>query len=978
MFWLRTALQLSLLGALLTTTAHAAPAAAEPLAAQRLDLLQKLAQRRWAELGNPVTRWDHRPPVYAPADDPHRLLVVLVDFPDVRFERFAGEPDQGARLAAHYQHTLFDETYTRPDTLSHYYLRQSLGSYHLQGTVLPPVTLSKPRADYGRSYRPEGGDWRNDRDPQSLVEEALTLAAQAHPTLDWAQFDRWDPTDWDGDGLLNEPDGYLDHFVIVFAGNGQSSCHGLYQLQRKITPNAGPGVLDTLSPEELECVDRLWPHRFLIQRRAGAGPLVEGRHNRRGGAPIAVDAGQAPLWARDYNMQSEYTGVSTFIHEFGHSIGLPDLYARTSNNSTGAWEAMSHTNSPRVQNLSAWSRMMLGWLRPAVILPPEAGGKKQQSVYLRRLDAPLNDAQTALAHQKAGLWRAALVALPPKTREIQLAAPPQGRFGLYSGLGNDLSHTATLSLDLSGHPKGTPITLSFDAWHDIEGGWDFAYVEASTHQPARGEQPDWRRLTPTDRALMPAKHGHDGHDTRPGFTGLSGDRDGDGKNEQQAGCDPSKPLAHGEDKASAAKNPCLTPSWVRAEFELSAYAGGPVQVRWQYFTDMAAVGPGLFIDDVQVRAGSAEVGAGAAKEGAEAARSAQGGAEVGAGVAQEGGAVIFADDFEGERRASAWQLDGFVRSPGAHTLLVPHYYLLEYRDPYADADSYDAGLGQSNGLRVFWDLHEGRMRALRVRPRPGVLAWYFDGAYNWSENDPASNGPGKGSLLAVDAWPEELAIPGLAPFARGTLGQFNTHYDLRGAEHQPTLRDAFRHTHCFVRNAAYRPKDLSEAQLGGVCPSPEAGAQTLRFEGRPLLYGYEKINAHLPGPERDQFYEMSELYDYVPPLAAQGERPARPPIWRLRDRSLRFLHTYDAPFALEPFEGGVEIFDLVEGEWRVSERLPHPAVRRFDDANPARWLNPKLPFGGLAVPDEGFSFELAKPKPDAPEPAEVKVYFNWR
>ena len=45
-------------------------------------------------------------------------------------------------------------------------------------------------------------------------------------------------------------------------------------------------------------------------------------------------------------MQSEYTEVSTFIHEFGHSLGLPDVYAGSTNNSTGSWTAMSGTLSP--------------------------------------------------------------------------------------------------------------------------------------------------------------------------------------------------------------------------------------------------------------------------------------------------------------------------------------------------------------------------------------------------------------------------------------------------------------------------------------------------------------------------------------------------------------------------------------------------------------------------------------------------------
>ena len=33
--------------------------------------------------------------------------------------------------------------------------------------VLPPIKLSKPRAEYGLPTRPEGGMWRNDRDPES-------------------------------------------------------------------------------------------------------------------------------------------------------------------------------------------------------------------------------------------------------------------------------------------------------------------------------------------------------------------------------------------------------------------------------------------------------------------------------------------------------------------------------------------------------------------------------------------------------------------------------------------------------------------------------------------------------------------------------------------------------------------------------------------------------------------------------------------
>ncbi|MCA9543100.1 MAG: immune inhibitor A, partial [Myxococcales bacterium] len=832
-------LALSLLSSPLIALAVAAPAVAAPgggLDHARARLMDDLAHLRFEALGNPVTRWDHLPPVHAPEAEPHKQLVVLVRFSDLGFERYQGDQAQDQKLAAWYQDKLFDPRYEKPNTLSHYYHRQSLGTYHLQGHVLPPVTLSKTRADYGRSYRQMGGDWRNDKDPEGLVEEALTLVAQANPGLDWASFDRWDPQDFDGDGILNEPDGYLDHLVLVYAGNGQSSCHGLYGLQRKLDPNADMDVLKTLDPRELECVDRLWPHRFKIQKREDQGPVVEGRMHVRGGMQI-----RPGLWSLDYNMQSEYTEPSTFIHEFGHSIGLPDIYARTSNNSTGGWEVMSATSSPVAQNMSAWSRIQLGWLNPRVVLPPAFGGQKVQSVYLRRLDEALDAVPTAHRKRAAGLHRAALVALPPKRQQVKLATPPQGQQGLYSGQGNHLSQTAALRLDLSKAQQGQPIALSFDAWWQIEAGWDFAYVEVRAGDA-------WERIQTSDKRFMPAKHGHDGKHTLPGFTGLSGDLDGDGKNESAQGCDPSEKIAHGEDKAGQKESPCKAATWVRPSFDLSPYAGRTVTVRIRYFTDMAAVEPGILIDDLKVT---------------------------------QGDTVLFADDFEGERRPRAWQLDGWTPSAGEHTLLVPHYYVLEFRDPYAEG-SYDNGLGDQ-GYRFFWDVKLGRLRALRVRPRPGVLAWYFDGAYAWSENDPATNGPGRGSLLALDAWPNETPIPGLEDMARGQFEAFDTHYDVKAEADQKTLQAAFRETVCAVRNPDYRPVDLDAEALGGACPQDTAFIDTLTVDGKQLVFGYELVNRFLPGPEREKRDGVSELYDYK-------TAPKKPAFWRLRDRSLRYLH----------------------------------------------------------------------------------------
>lgn len=70
---------------------------------------------------------------------------------------------------------------------------------------------------------------------------------------------------------------------------------------------------------------------------------------------------------------SRMANISVFVHEFGHMLGLPDLYARPENPGSeglGVWCAMSsQLANGRPQHFSAWCKERLGWLRPAVIDP---------------------------------------------------------------------------------------------------------------------------------------------------------------------------------------------------------------------------------------------------------------------------------------------------------------------------------------------------------------------------------------------------------------------------------------------------------------------------------------------------------------------------------------------------------------------------------------------------------------------------------
>jgi M6 family metalloprotease-like protein len=65
--------------------------------------------------------------------------------------------------------------------------------------------------------------------------------------------------------------------------------------------------------------------------------------------------------------------ISVFCHEFGHMLGLPDLYARPENpGSEGldVWCAMSNqAGNGRPQHFSAWCKEKLGWIKPAVVDP---------------------------------------------------------------------------------------------------------------------------------------------------------------------------------------------------------------------------------------------------------------------------------------------------------------------------------------------------------------------------------------------------------------------------------------------------------------------------------------------------------------------------------------------------------------------------------------------------------------------------------
>ncbi|MDA7815357.1 immune inhibitor A [Porticoccaceae bacterium] len=905
-------------------------AVAIDLEAERL--IDNLASQQFDKLGHPQIKTDSIKPVLATAKRPHQLLVISVAFPDLDYDRFAGDKKQNKKNRQYFEKLLFDGSINRPaeGTLSHYYRHQSKGQYNVTGKVLPTVRVEKPLSYYGRPLQNSDGSWRNDAMTDKLVSDVLTAAYADNPGFPWTDYDIWDPMDFDGDGARNEADGYLDHLVIIYAGKGQASCQGLYKLSEKLNANATAETLETLPLEERQCADRIWPHRGSLSTDIGNGPRVEGLINGRGGSKITEG-----LWVYDYNMQSEYTEVATFIHEFGHSLGLPDIYARQTNNSTASWDSMSSTASPQPQEMSAWSRMVLGWLQPCVVRPQDFGGDKRQSFYLKTMNEWSNKLGDTV---QAGVCDAAMVVLPPKFRDLNLGPleKDQGQQAIYTGQGNDMNRYLSRSFDLSTVAEDQPLILSLDAWFKIEADWDYLYIEART-----GED-DYQRLMPNDKdsaadklSVMPSQKGHEGAGSLPGLTGRSGDLDGDGKVETAPGCNPDADKALAEDRVGQqVVDPCETANWVKVEFDLEAYRGQIMDFRLHYFADGAAVEDGALVDNIRLDA------------------------------------IGYLEDFESSKLAG-WSNEGFTLSSGKHHLPVPHFYLLEYRDPYASFDkvtNYDANIAKP-GFSFFPDKN-GDLKAFNVNYRPGVLAWYYNGEYLWSQNEPAQFGPGRGFLLLVDANPQEFDLPSVPPeYKKETDGWRFYQFDKTA---QPWLHESFVDVMCHQRRPAFYSSDVtaadrqqcSESLVNGLPP-----VESISWNGRQLMYGYTLINSVLPGKDRLKYKGVSTLFDL---RIRNGQTQ-----YRLYDRALRNRHSADAPFALEPFNNGLVIWGIQDGKMVAESAESFPAVSSFTDARPNRYQNPRLPFGGADIPEAGLTFRLLQPGPNAPDSANAKVVIDW-
>ena len=373
------------------------------------------------------------------------VWTVLGEFSDLAHNQIP-EPDRSVNNTTiwvpdfnrdYYNTLLFDRT-EGANSMANFYIEQSSNRYTVSGDTTDWVAVPGTQADYGANDA--SGE---DVDPWGFIAASLNgwydaqIAAGKTPAEINAylkQFDVWDRYDYDYDGIFDEPDGYIDRFQSVHGGDGEEGDGG---------------------------EDAIWSHSWYAhyELEGIAGPDF----NKLGGIRI----GNSGYWVGKYTIQPENGGLGVFAHEYGHDMGLPDLYDYYGENGTGFWTLMSSgswldegkdTIGNKPNHMGAWEKFQLGWLNYEVGF---AGQKSQHK--LGPMEYNTKQAQ--------GVF----VVLPEKPVTEHIADPYAGDYFYFSGSANDLRNHMTKAFTL-----GAGATLGAKVNYGIEEGYDFANVIAST------------------------------------------------------------------------------------------------------------------------------------------------------------------------------------------------------------------------------------------------------------------------------------------------------------------------------------------------------------------------------------------------------------------------------------------------------------------------------------------------------------------
>ena len=235
-------------------------------------------------------------------------LVILMEYADTKFTM--------ADPVVAFTDWLNKEGYNEHNAVGSardYYVATSNGQFAPTFDVVGVVTLPETSAYYV-------GDGK-----YTTFGEALIYALEA--VDDEVDFSKYD---FDGDGTV-------DTVYFIYAGYGQA---------------------DTSDPTTV------WPHQSILQGMTGTKKLLDGVYVN----PYATSQ-ELKGSSHYYYPDGELAGIGTFCHEFGHVLGLPDLYDPNYNQQAitpNEWSIMDQgsysgdSNCPPL--FSAYERWVCNWL----------------------------------------------------------------------------------------------------------------------------------------------------------------------------------------------------------------------------------------------------------------------------------------------------------------------------------------------------------------------------------------------------------------------------------------------------------------------------------------------------------------------------------------------------------------------------------------------------------------------------------------
>ncbi|UTE77636.1 immune inhibitor A domain-containing protein [Rossellomorea sp. KS-H15a] len=379
-----------------------------------------------------------------------KVLVLLTEFSDFKHNNVIQE--DGYMYSSdfnkeHYEKLMFgDEDFElfngeKVKTFKQFYEEQSGGSYTLDGTVSEWLTVPGTAKEYGDDNPSGGHDNLNPKGPRDLVKDALTAAVEKG--MDLSEYDVYDLYDLDGDGNQNEPDGLVDHLMIIHAGTGQE---------------AGGGALGD---------DAIWSHRWVLN----------------GVYRVPGSSTEVPYWggkmgAYDYTIQPEDGAVGVFAHEFGHDLGLPDEY---DTQYTGQGEPVA---SWSIMSGGSWNGSIAG-TAPTSFSPQNKeffqktmGGNWANITEIAFEDIDKNGMTSFLDQSVTKSKNPGIVKVNLPKKEVKGIQPKFGEKYYYSTKGDDL-HTTLVSpeFDLT---KAKTAEISFKTLYEVESDYDYLYVTAVT------------------------------------------------------------------------------------------------------------------------------------------------------------------------------------------------------------------------------------------------------------------------------------------------------------------------------------------------------------------------------------------------------------------------------------------------------------------------------------------------------------------